>query len=170
MNTESRDAKDNVAVASLTPQKVLVVIQDEECCDSIFELLDRNGRDNIVDLMLLNVIEPVFLRDIPWSGAQALSMIQEHRDLVRERTQMLWRLSQKLQIQFPHTKARWQVRSDSDESRALRDVTRDWKPNAVIFFPKARKNVILWPFGGKKSSLPIEGIMKESKYIMVSAL
>jgi hypothetical protein len=170
MNTELRDVENDIAVESLTPLKVLIVIQDEECCESVFQWLEKNGRGTAVDLMLLNVTEPVFLRDIPWSGAQALSMIEEHRDLVRERTQMLWRLSQKLQIQFPQTKARWQVRSEPDESRAVRDVTKDWKPNAVVFFPKARKNVILWPFSGKNSSMPIEGIMKESKYIMVSAL
>ena len=171
MNTELRDVVSNTAetVAYLS-QKLLIVIREPDCCDSFLQWLRLNRQEHI-HIMLLGVVEPQWLTDIPYSGAQALMMIEEHGSRAREMKRLLLSFAKELQSQFPNVKVSWQVSSEDAAANVFDAVNRDWKPTAVMLFPKPKKGLFPRFFTrAKEANISLEGFVKDCKYIMVSAL
>jgi hypothetical protein len=141
MLAKAVDARSNVML-----KKILVPVKNEQTAEMLVGWLEKNPESAQCDLMLVHLVEPKWWTDMPYSGAAALLMTDEHEEALANGKELLMALSSRLAKHHPGVRTSWQVLAASVEGQSISQVAIDWIADRILLFAKPQKGKRL--FGG----------------------
>lgn len=144
------DAKALIAIGKpgTKLKKFLVPVADNEIGEMLIAWLAANPQLASCELMLVNLVEPTWWNDQPYSGAAAVLMIDAHEEMLIERKEMLLSVVKRIKKQFPEVRTSWQVLADWLEGETISRFAKEWLTDCILVFAKPKADLRL--FGGDR--------------------